>query len=148
MKSRLATIAGAAIASILAAAMPASASADPATGAAPIHVELNRLEQRDSGCRVHLVVENESARAFSSYRLDLVIFAADGIIARRVALETAPLRMHKTMVKEFDIDGLACERFGRILLNDITACVSDASEPRDCVSATRTSSRAAIPFDK
>lgn len=130
------------------ATMAPIASADPATGAAAVHVELNRLEERDSGCRVHLVVENGSPRVFSSYRLDLVIFAADGIIARRVALETAPLRARKTMVKEFDIEGLACAGFGRILLNDVSACASGESEHLDCVSATRTSSRAAIPFVK
>ena len=111
-------------------------------------IELNRLEQRDDGCRVHLVLENPSPRAYSSYRLDLVIFASDGVIARRVALEAAPLRADKTMVKEFELAGLACKRIGRILLNDVSACTSDAGEMHDCVAATRVTSRGSVSFIK
>jgi len=137
----------AAVTAVLACAL--SAMAPPAFARSDsLHIELNRLEQRDDGCRVHLVLENASPRAYSSYRLDLVIFASDGIIARRVALETAPLRADKTMVKEFELAGLACERVGRILLNDVSACTSDAGEMDDCVAATRVSSRASASFIK
>jgi hypothetical protein len=113
-----------------------------------LHIELNRLEDRDDGCRVHLVLENKSPRAYSSYRLDLVVFAADGIISRRLALEAAPLRASKTMVKEFELVGLACGRVGRILLNDVSACTSDAGDGDDCVAATRVSSRSSVGFVK
>lgn len=124
------------------------ARADPSAGAASFHVELNRLEDHAGGCRVNLVIENASTHAYTSYRMDLVIFSTDGIIARRVALEAAPLRARKTMVKEFELENLACARIGRVLLNDITACASDAGETGDCVAATRTSSRARAAFVK
>jgi len=122
----------------------------PPAGAQPdeLHIELNRLEDRGGGCRVHLVLENKSPRAYTSFRLDLVIFAADGVIARRVALETAPLRADKTMVKEFELTGLTCKGVGRILLNDIPACASDAGDVDDCVTMTRVSSRASVSFLK
>jgi hypothetical protein len=113
-----------------------------------LHIELNRLEEHGDGCRVHLVLENASPRAYTSYQLDLVVFAADGVIARRLALETAPLRANKTMVKEFELTGLSCERVGRILLNDVPACSSDAGNMDDCVTATRVSSRASVAFVK
>lgn len=113
-----------------------------------LHIELNRLEQRDDGCRVHLVLENASPRAYSSYRLDLVIFASNGIIARRLALETAPLRATKTMVKEFEIEGLACGRIGRVLLNDISACASASGPMDDCIVGARLSSRTPVSFVK
>ena len=117
-------------------------------GGESLHIELNRLEQRDDGCRVHLVLENTSPRAYSSYRLDLVIFAADGVIARRVALEAAPLRADKTMVKEFELAGLACRDVGRVLLNDVPACAAGAGDIDDCVGSTRVSSRAPASFEK
>ncbi len=113
-----------------------------------LHIELNRLEEHGDGCRVHLVLENASPRAYTSYRLDLVIFAADGVIARRLALETAPLRANKTMVKEFELTDLACKRVGRILLNDVTACSFDAGDRDDCVTGTRVTSRASVSFVK
>ena len=113
-----------------------------------LHIELNRLEEHGDGCRVHLVLENTSPRAYTSYRLDLVIFAADGVIARRLALETAPLRANKTMVKEFELTDLTCQGVGRVLLNDVTSCSSDAGNRDDCVSTTRVSSRASVSLVK
>lgn len=113
-----------------------------------VHIELNRLEQHGDGCRVHLVLENGAPLAYTTYRLDLVIFDADGVIARRLALETAPLRANKTMVKEFELTGLACAGVGRMLLNDVSACASVAGELDDCVAATRVSSRSPVSFVK
>ena len=113
-----------------------------------LHIELNRLEEHGNGCRVHLVLENSSPRAYASYRLDLVVFSADGVIARRLALETAPLRANKTMVKEFELTDLTCEGVGRVLLNDVTSCSSDAGDRDDCVTTTRVSSRASASFVK
>lgn len=136
-----------AIPAMLLAALAATFAA-ASVRAESLHIELNRLEDRDDGCRVHLVVENPSERAYSSYRLDLVIFASDGVIARRLALETAPLRANKTMVKEFELAGLACRGVGRVLLNDVSACASEAGEMHDCVTRTRVSSRASTSFVK
>jgi hypothetical protein len=113
-----------------------------------LHIELNRLEDHGDGCRVHLVLRNASPRAYTSYRLDLVVFAADGVIARRLALETAPLRADKTMVKEFELSDFSCRQVGRILLNDVPACVSDAGDLDDCVTMTRVSSRASVSLVK
>lgn len=126
----------------------ASTAQDANVGGESLHIELNRLEERDGGCRVHLVLTNASAHAYTSYRLDLVIFASDGVIARRLALETAPLRANKTMVKEFELAGLACRGVGRVLLNDVSACVSGDGDMDDCVASTRVSSRASATFVK
>ena len=127
---------------LMATPAPAGAQTDA------LHIELNRLEDHGDGCRVHLVLQNASPRAYSSYRLDLVIFAGDGVIARRLALETAPLRADKTMVKEFQLSDFSCGQVGRILLNDVPACISDAGDLDDCVTMTRVSSRASVSFVK
>ncbi|TFH50420.1 MAG: Tat pathway signal sequence domain protein [Lysobacterales bacterium] len=136
-------IAFAALFAVLATTLPlASAQSDA------LHIELNRLEEHGAGCRVHLVLENAGAHAYTSYRLDLVIFDADGVIARRLALETAPLRANKTMVKEFELTDLACRQVGRVLLNDVSQCASAAGDMDDCITATRVSSRGSVAFVK
>ena len=58
------------------------------------------------------------------------------------------MHANKTMVKEFEIEALACRQVGRILLNDVSACTSDAGEVADCVTATRVSSRARVALVK
>ena len=111
-------------------------------------VELNRLEAREDGCRVHLVVSNPTARAYTAYQLDLVFFDTDGVIASRLALETAPLRAKKTMVHEFDVPGLGCDKIGKLLLNDISACEVAEGEAGDCVASVALSSRLAVELAK
>lgn len=124
------------------AALPASAN-DPA-----ISVELNKLEPNGDACRAYLVVRNAAGTAFESLKLDLVMFDPDGIVARRLAVETAPLATDKTILKVFDIAGLACPGIGRILMNDVLACHDGAGPRGDCLALVAPSARGAVPFIK
>lgn len=113
-----------------------------------LRVELNRLEAVNDACRVYLVLANRTADSFDSFKLDLVLFDTDGIIARRLAVETAPLRPQKTSVKLFDLDALPCDRLGTVLLNDVLACTGPAGVVEDCVGRVETASRASVQLVK
>jgi hypothetical protein len=124
-------------------------------GAAPavaadgqVRIELNKLEDREQSCRVHLVLENGSESGFVGYKLDLVLFGPDGIIARRIAVDVAPLRARKKSVKLFDVDGLACAGIGSVLVNDVLDCRSSAGETADCVESLTVSTRANVSLSK
>ena len=91
-----------------------------------IGIELNRLEEQGSNCRAYLVITNPGELAFSGFKLDLVIFDRSGTIARRLAVDLAPLRPAKTTVKVFDLVDTACPAIGSILVNDVLDC-RDAS---------------------
>jgi hypothetical protein len=123
-----------------------AASAVAADG--QVRIELNRLEEREGSCRVHLVLENASESGFVGYKLDLVLFGLDGIIARRIAVDVAPLRARKKSVKLFDVDGLACAAIGSVLVNDVLDCRSAAGEVADCVESLAVSTRAHVSFSK
>ena len=74
-------------------AQQAAQGAAPAAGNG-IPLELNKLEpitQGGPGCRVYFLVSNPDAEPFEQFRLDLILFGADGVIARRVALDLGPL---------------------------------------------------------
>ncbi len=111
-------------------------------------VELNKLEEAQDACRAYLVFENKSPSAFASLKLDLVMFGADGIITRRLAVEGGPLPAGKTSVKLFEISALSCTGISRILLNDVISCRDDAGEHEDCVERVSTSSRNEVSFFK
>ena len=129
-------------------AVPVQAAAAEG-GPSQVGVELNRLEQRDGACRAYLVMDNRTDARFGSFKLDLTLFDADGVVARRMALETGPLRPRKTTVKLFDVDGLGCVGIGRMLVNDVLACEQDDKGAlSDCVDLLATSSRAATPLVK
>ena len=109
----------------------------PASAASPVSIELNRLEARDSACRVSLVVANPGEKPIDSLKLDLVFFDKEGVISRRLAVEAGPLRASKTAVKLFDAAEVGCDSLSRVLLNDVTACGGE----QDCLALVTTTSR-------
>lgn len=110
--------------------------------AAPVNVELNKLEPNNGACRAFMVTENGRDTALSSLKLDLVMFDDDGIVAKRLAVELGPLPAGKTRVKAFDIDGVSCQGISRILLNDVLSC----SGAEDCLSLVSVTSRSDADF--
>lgn len=85
-------------------------------------IELNRLEARAEGCRVWLVLRNPTLVGHDRVRLDLLLFAPDGVVARRMVVDAGALPAEKTMARIFDAPGLGCEGIGTALLNDVTGC--------------------------
>ena len=115
---------------------------------AQVRVELNKLEEMQGACRAYLLFENATESAFDALKLDLVMFGPDGVVAKRLAVEGAPLPVGKTSVKLFDIKGLDCTEIGQILLNDLIACRDAQGERSDCGKLLAPSSRAAVGFIK
>jgi hypothetical protein len=113
-----------------------------------IGIELNKLEPVSAACRAYLVFENRTARAFDPFKLDLVMFDRDGVIAKRVAVEAGPLPAGKTSVKLFDVGGLGCGDIRRVLLNSVMACGTPGDARADCTALARPASRTEASFIK
>jgi hypothetical protein len=116
--------------------------------AQPIGLELNRLEQRGTGCRAYLVIANPGPAAFTGFTLDLVLFDRGGTITRRLAVDIAPVRPEKTMVKVFDIAETACGATGSILVNDVLHCRDAGGDVAGCVDRVTTSSKLPVRLSK
>lgn len=113
-----------------------------------VGIELNKLEPNGDACRAYVVLNNTTAAAYGTLKLDLVLFDADGIVVKRLAVETAPLAAGKTSLKVFDIDGLACGHIGRMLLNDVIACDKAGKASDDCMDGLTPTARGSVPFIK
>ena len=111
----------------------AGQAAGAVAGADGVRLELNRLEDQANACRAYFVVRNGTDAAFDSLRVDLVIFDGDGIVTRRLALETAPLPPGKTSLKVFDLSGIGCNAVGRMLVNDVLSCTDADGDRSDCL---------------
>ncbi|WP_440996306.1 Tat pathway signal sequence domain protein [Arhodomonas sp. SL1] len=109
-------------------------------------VELNKLEADGADCRAYLVLENGTDITFETLRLDLVMFGQEGIIAKRLAVDTAPLAAGKTSVKVFAMSELTCAEIGRVLLNGVLACADAEGDRDDCLARLSPESRAGVPF--
>lgn len=130
---------------MLGAALAAGLASAEAPG---VRLELNKLEDQPGGCRVYLVFDNATTTSFDGYKLDLVLFGRDGVIARRLAVEASPLKAQKTSVKLFDVAGLPCGDIGTVLINDVLACRSAGEERADCIATLALASRTAAALKK
>ena len=136
---------------VLACSLAVSAMAQDAPAgekAAPLKLQLNRLESADDACRATIVVDNSRGRALKSYKLDLFAFDTDGIVQKRVAAELGPIPARKTTVKIFNFPGIACPKLSRVLLSDVLACEGGDATRESCLERTETETKANIPFDR
>ncbi|WP_413988890.1 hypothetical protein ACMDCR_23190 [Labrys okinawensis] len=118
--------------------------------AADLSIDLNRLETQNGNCRLTMVVVNARAAAAQSLRADLVMFGLDGVVAKRLAVDLGPVPASKTIVKAFDVAGLACDGIGSILLNDVPACqfAGNTEPPSACLDIVNVTSKASAKFFK
>ena len=77
-----------------------------------------------------------------------MLFQADGVIGRRVALDLSPLKPQKKTVKLFDLEGIACDKIGSFLINDVIDCKSDAGASDNCLQRLTTSSLSNVKLSK
>lgn len=115
---------------------------------ADVSVELNKLETLDKGCRAYMVVNNTSDASYQSFKLDLVLFQTDGVIGRRFSLELAPVRPKKKAVKLFEIEGLACDKIGQFLINDVIDCKTEEGAGQNCLQRLSTSTLTNVQLSK
>lgn len=113
-----------------------------------IRVELNRLEPAGDACRPNLVLVNATDFSLADFRLDLVMFDVDGIVADRLAVDASPLLPGKTSLIVFEVPAMPCDGIGRVLINDVIACAGGPEGPGACLGLIDASSRTAAALFK
>jgi hypothetical protein len=114
-----------------------------------LDIELNKAVDGDGACVASLVVRNDMGHTLDRFSMDLYVFDRDGVIARQVLLDLAPLRGAKTTVARFNLIARPCAEVSRILVNDIPSCRGEGSgETLDCLAALTVSSRGSIEMVK
>ncbi len=113
-----------------------------------LDIELNKLEDASGQCVASLLLTNRLSETLDQVRFDLYVFDKAGVIARRLLLDTGPMRTGKTTVASFALIDQPCGNVGRLLISDVPACKTAAGAAVDCVAALNLSSRAAVPLSK
>jgi hypothetical protein len=126
-------------------AVPALAQ-DGKGAAAPLKLELNRLEPAGDACRTYLLVDNSRGPALKSLKVDLFAFDTEGIAQKRLSVELGPVQDRKTMVRLFDFPGIACPKISRLLLNDVLACEGSEASRETCLDRIETESKTPAAF--
>ena len=122
--------------------------AAPMANAQSLTVELNKLEDAETGCQAYFLFQNARAENLTSFEMSLAILSPDGIIDRLLTIDAAPLPAERTTLKLFEIPDTQCAEIGEILLHDIPACTPQNGDELDCFSFLELNSRAAAPLVK
>ncbi len=137
---RLATLLGVVLLAVGPLALPATAQ----DGGDRLGIELNKLEPQDTACRTYFVLQNGTEIGFTELVLDIYIFNRDGIIERRLAMDTRAVMPGKTQVRLFDVRELGCDAIGRFLINGVLSCSDTEGERNDCAGLLSFSTRTGV----
>jgi hypothetical protein len=116
--------------------------------ASKLSMELNKLEPKDSDCRVFFLFDNKSDRAYDKLQLDFYIFRRDGIVNQSFTVDIAPLKANKKSVKRYDLSDTDCDDVGSILINEVAKCQVGSEELSDCLDVLSLSSRTEAELSK
>jgi hypothetical protein len=136
-------------AAVVLAAFGLLAMAQPLAAAeAELLIELNKLEDTDQGCRSLFVFDNATGHELNRFQVDLILFDQEGVYARQVMLDMAPLSQDKKIVAWFLLPDQQCDAIGSILVNDLPQCEDGAGAQLDCVKLLEVRSRTDTPLEK
>lgn len=114
--------------------------------AASLALELNALQQGESGCRVTFLATNRLGAPLERAGVEVALFDTSGAIDRIVNLDFKALSQNKTKVLQFELAGLDCGDLGRVLVNDIPACEGPGLEADACLAGLSISARPDVEF--
>jgi uncharacterized protein YcfL len=135
-------------AAMLAAGLLPWAGGAGTAAAQTLDIELNKLTDADGQCMASLLLTNRLSETLDQVRFDLYVFDKAGVIARRLLLDTGPMRVGKTTVASFALIDQPCGNVSRLLVSDVPLCKTAAGDAVDCVAALNLTSRAAVPLAK
>ena len=125
---------------------PGLTVAQEPAAAKSLAIELNALQPSDNGCRVTFVVTNNLGATLDLATAEVALFNTDRAIDRIVKLDFKNLTDGKSKVLQFNVPSLDCQRVGRLLINDITACQGEGIAPDACLADLQTSAIPEVTF--
>jgi len=111
-----------------------------------LSIELNRLSPVKDACRMSFVFTNGLDVSIDELSIETVLFNKSESVERFLVLKSRPLTPKKIRVQQFDVRGVSCDAFGKLLLNDVKGCSGGGMSAADCLARIKPSSRADVPF--
>ena len=128
------------IAGVSAPATAQDTAQDHVTPTPALSVELNAVEPQQGACRLVFVVENNLGADLSSLVLEAVVFDTAGKVKLLTLFDFRDVPDARPRVRQFDLAGADCTALGRVLLNDVQACVGTGIAAAACKAGLRWSS--------
>lgn len=113
-----------------------------------VTLELNKAVATNGGCLLTFVASNATGAALPSAGFEFVLFDKNGLVDRMTVFDFGALPEEKTVVRQFQIPGGACEGIGSILVNGASGCGGATAASPLCAAPLSTVSRTPINFNK
>lgn len=124
------------IAALLLLCSPALAD-EPSPG---LSLELNTQESSQAGCLLTFMVTNPHPQDIKSAIFETVLLNTDGQVDRLTLFDFGALPANRPRVRQFQLDGLACEDLAKVLINGVNTCDARGAQS-DLCDSPETSSR-------
>jgi hypothetical protein len=111
-------------------------------------IELNKMEDTPQGCLSSFLFDNRTGHQLSRFQIDLVFFDSEGVAAKQMVLDMAPLYEDKKTFASFLLDETACDKIGSILVNDVPQCQNGSGNEVGCIDLLEVSSRSDVPLER
>ncbi len=111
-------------------------------------IELNKMEDTEQGCLSSFLFDNRTGHQLNRFQLDLVFFDPDGVAAKQLLLDMAPLYDDKKTFASFLLDDTACDKIGSILVNGVPKCENGSGHEVECIDLLKVSSRSKVPLER
>ena len=105
-----------------------------------LSIELNAQAPSDAGCLLTFMVSNSHPQDIESAVFETVLFNTAGQVDRLTLFDFGSLPVGRPRVRQFQVDGLACDDLGQVLINGAGTCKVASADSNLC-SALDVSSR-------
>jgi hypothetical protein len=111
-------------------------------------IELNKMEDTAQGCLSSFLFDNRTGHELNRFQIDLVFFDPDGVAAKQMLLDMAPLYQDKKTFASFLLDATPCDKIGSILVNGVPQCENGSGAEVSCIDLLKVSSRSEVPLER
>jgi hypothetical protein len=111
-------------------------------------IELNKMEDTAQGCLSSFLFDNQTGHQLNRFQIDLVFFDPEGVAAKQLLLDMAPLYADKKTFASFLLDETACNKIGSILVNGVPRCENGSGQEVGCTALLEVSSRTEVPLER
>tara|TARA_R110002110_G_scaffold117021_5_gene289181 strand:- start:1646 stop:2062 length:417 start_codon:yes stop_codon:yes gene_type:complete len=97
-----------------------------------LSVELNAQSETDAGCLLTFMVGNGHPQDIESAVFETVLFNKSGQVDRLTLFDFGGLPAGRPRVRQFQVDGLACDDLGQVLINGASTCKVGGADSALC----------------
>ncbi|MEQ9259795.1 MAG: hypothetical protein RIG84_11920 [Roseovarius sp.] len=110
----------------------APALAQDQSSAPHVSVELNAAEPGEGSCKLSFLIVNSHAEPIEKAVYETVLFNGNGQVERLTLFDFGELPAGRPRVRQFTVNGLACENLSQILINGAHECTAPGLAPEAC----------------